>query len=478
MIQFSNIFLNCRYHLLFRFYKFSWQLIRLLSLVTVFILSGCGGGGSDSSANVAIISASASNITETIPVPNSRAQVLITRLNKALLDNAANQITYTVSVRPQGNGNFDMTGAQYGINVALPADGSGAGLVIINSACFNLAYGGQCQFTLGYNGAAIPEPVAPNYTPNIKNFQVTVTPVAPTPGQVTYRDITVKVMPDPAQVNLAPSSNNARFLPMKTNNITVFNRGNNVSWRFQSTPVSIPTIQTYDNDYMPFVYIAAKMRCGNTLVYFSAQNKMIRALAPVNAPAGTQTHGARNNRQDNADNITVKYHPFFSIGNPGDNIKVFGNYQLSNPNSENFNTGASRKEINIHPVWSGPDNDNALRNIITTHKSNQYDYIVSILHNIDQPQSFVDDNNKGVRKIITVHSLLAPDAGQQISINNAGHNNLYDYLNANRGATIISNISNLFRDNIVGHPKTQNAETNFKAAMQAYRNQVAIACGA
>ena len=463
---------------MFRFYKFSWQLIRLLLLATVFSLSGCGGGGSDSSANVAIISASASNITEAIPVTNSRAQVLFTRLNKALLDNTANQITYTVSVRSQGNGNFDMTGAQYGINVALPADGSGAGLVINNNTCVNLAYGGQCQFELRYSPADIPEPVAPTYTPTIKNFQVTVTPVAPTPGQVTYRNITVKVMPDPARVNLAPSSNNnARFSPMKTNNIAVFNRGDNVSWRFLSIPVSIPTIQTYDNDYMPFVYIAAKTRCGNTLVYFSVQNKMIRALAPVNAPAGTQTHGARANRQANADNITVKYHPFFSIGNAGDNIQVFGNYQLSNPNSENFNTGASRKETNIHPIWSGPDNDNALRNIITTRNSNQYDYIVSILHNIDQPQSFVDDNNTGVRKIITVHSLLATDAAYQISINNAFQNNLYDYLNVNQGATTISNISNLFQDNIADHPETQNAETNFKAAMQAYRNQVAVACG-
>ena len=311
-----------------------------------------------------------------------------------------------------------------------------------------LGYAGQCQFTLHYNGAAIPEPVAPNYTPTIKNFQVTVTPVAPAPGQVTHRNITVKVMPDPAQVNLAPSSNNARFLLMKTNNITVFNRGDNVIRRFQSTPVSIPTIQTYGGFVDAQVLVAAKTRCGNTLVYFSAQKKMTRGLAPAYAPQGTQIPGSADTlHQDNADNITVKYHPFFSIGNPGDNIKVFGNYQLSNPNSENFNTGASRKEINIHPVWSGPDNDNALRNIITTHKSNQYDYIVSILHNIDQPQSFVDDNNKGVRKIITVHSLLAPDAGQQISINNAGHNNLYDYLNANRGATTISRTRPVFFKN-------------------------------
>ena len=188
-----------------------------------------------------------------------------------------------------------------------------------------------------YNPAAIPEPVAPKYTPTIKNFQVTVTPVAPTPGQVTHRNITVKVMPDPAQVNLAPSSNDARFLPMKTDNIALITRRDHVSNRFLSTPVSIPTIQTYDNDYTPFVYIAAEMRCGNTLVYFSAQNKMIRALAPVNAPAGTQTHGARNNRQDNADNITVKYHPFFSIGNAGDNIKVFGN--------SHYRTVAARKAL-------------------------------------------------------------------------------------------------------------------------------------
>ena len=100
------------------------------------------------------------------------------------------------------------------------------------------------------------------------------------------------------------------------------------------------------------------------------------------------------------------------------------------------------------------------------------------MHNIDQPQSFVDHNNTGVRKIITVHSLLATDAAYQISINNAFQNNLYDYLNVNRGAPTISNISNLFQDNIAGYPETQNAETNFKAAMQAYRNQVAVACGA
>lgn len=117
MIQFSNIFLNCRYHLLFRFYKFSWQLIRLLSLVTVFILSGCGGGGSDSSANVAIISASASNITETILVPNSRAQVLITRLNKALLTNDANEIKYTVKMLTQGEGNLGIGNNRYRINI-------------------------------------------------------------------------------------------------------------------------------------------------------------------------------------------------------------------------------------------------------------------------------------------------------------------------------------------------------------------------
>lgn len=102
---------------MFRFYKFSWQLIRLLSLVTVFILSGCGGGGSDSSANVAIISASASNITETILVPNSRAQVLITRLNKALLTNDANEIKYTVKMLTQGEGNLGIGNNRYRINI-------------------------------------------------------------------------------------------------------------------------------------------------------------------------------------------------------------------------------------------------------------------------------------------------------------------------------------------------------------------------
>ena len=98
------------------------------------------------------------------------------------------------------------------------------------------------------------------------------------------------------------------------------------------------------------------------------------------------------------------------------------------------------------------------------------------MHNIDQPHKFVDGNNKGVRKIITVHSLLAPDAGQQISINNFAYGDLHNYFK-NKAATTISDISNLFQNNIAGHPETQNAETNFKAAMQAYRNQVAVACG-
>ena len=153
---------------------------------------------------------------------------------------------------------------------------------------------------------------------------------------------------------------------------------------------------------------------------------------------------------------------------------------MSQQNSSNFVAGFNGKGISLHPaggnnVWSGPDNDNSLRQLITTHTSNQYDYIVSELVNIDQPQRFINNSNRGVTKIITVHSLLAPNAAQNIQIRNTGgYTELYDYLYANkyRNATL-QDMSALFEDTV---NQSHNASTNFLASLNAYKNEVARAC--
>ena len=63
--------------------------------------------------------------------------------------------------------------------------------------------------------------------------------------------------------------------------------------------------------------------------------------------------------------------------------------------------------VNAHDnLWSGPENDAQLRDVITTKVSNEGSIIISKLQTDSMETNFIDINNKGANEIITVHVLL------------------------------------------------------------------------
>ena len=63
--------------------------------------------------------------------------------------------------------------------------------------------------------------------------------------------------------------------------------------------------------------------------------------------------------------------------------------------------------VNAHDnLWSGPENDAQLRDVITTKVSNEDSIIISKLQTDSMETNFIDINNKGANEIITVHVLL------------------------------------------------------------------------
>ena len=108
-------------------------------------------------------------------------------------------------------------------------------------------------------------------------------------------------------------------------------------------------------------------------------------------------------------------------------MKILGSFQL--------NVGNPQKTISVHPnqfrniVWSPDDNDPILRQLVAAQNNNDNDVIISQLTDIKSASPttpadpFIDANNKGVKKIITVHVLLGKNDTVQYM---DGNGRLYD----------------------------------------------------
>lgn len=221
---------------------------------------------------------------------------------------------------------------------------------------------------------------------------------------------------------------------------------------------NVPFIRTYfgDTDNFP---LAMKTRCGNKLIYFVAQQKMVRAL-----------DGSNN------DKVTVKYHSLISDGatsavvDKTDDRVITGQFKLILPNGTQVVDRLMTVIAHAH-VWSGAHDDAVLRNLITTNTTDENSYIISKLNNIRLTagggyhggQTFIDVSNHGANEIITIHSLLTPDAYDDLREQYLRHHhNLGD-------------IAKLADDRTL---TLYYLDDTFRNSLKAYRAEVAEACSA
>ncbi|AJI44730.1 hypothetical protein IBE11_01370 [Francisella tularensis subsp. novicida] len=160
---------------------------------------------------------------------------------------------------------------------------------------------------------------------------------------------------------------------------------------------NVPLISTYDPESFGLLWPALSLhkRVGDTSLYFVVQQKIDREL----------TTGPE-------DNVTVKYHSLIAdgintgIGEPNNKV-LKGSFNLRDGNGNIFTEGVYRDmEVIAHDsLWSGPENDDVLREMITSYTSKNNSVIISELLVSDNTQ-FIDSINSGIKNILTVHVLL------------------------------------------------------------------------
>ncbi|AEE26903.1 hypothetical protein [Francisella hispaniensis] len=162
---------------------------------------------------------------------------------------------------------------------------------------------------------------------------------------------------------------------------------------------NVPLISTYNPEpslLWPALSLHTRI-VDDASVYFVVQQKIDREL----------TKGAE-------DNVTVKYHALIADGiNTGvsePNNKILkGKFNISDRNSHTLTSGYRDMEIIAHDnLWSGPENDDVLREMITSYTSKDNSVIISELLVSDDTQNadFIDPTNSGTKDIITIHVLL------------------------------------------------------------------------
>ena len=400
-------------------HKNKLKAFKTILICCAIFLVGCGGGGDSSTSTTPLITAI--HVT-----PATQAQ--------ALLSTAGfNEITYNVSVRKPGA--LVAGGPSYDMTVVVPRD-----LATVNDTCNGqrIVYGGRCQIQVRYNGAAPHEPIrATGYVPLSYHINITATP---TDGSAVLNNTTtVRVLNDPLYVNIV--NHGGDYI---TNNIGVS------GWR---SPFQAPIIQTYSLGYSRAFFgddnrtmitpLVLKTRCRNKLIYLVIQQKM---QGPLDGLA-------------NHHNVTVKYHSLI-----GDNIVtgVAGNPRVINGQLKLIE--ARHREINVNTnvnahdgLWSGPENIGRLQQLITTHTTPGNNYIVSMLSNITPNNIYIDPENQGANKIVTVHVLLEQPQYGALTAYLRIHNGLGDLVN-------LVNPGNATLDNVA------------KNSLNAYRTEVARSC--
>ena len=332
------------------------------------------------------------------------------------------------------------------------------------------------------------------YTITNNNITITATPVSG--GTALKKTITLQTSNDPlntainkyigdysadADTRGVSGLLNVNFQPIdwiySTNKISNLKAGswtssNGASYAY---PFNVPLIQTYSPTIGIFSpALAMKTRCGNTLVYLVVQSKLENQLTP-NLPRAPIDPTLPETQQAGRENVTVKYHPLIADGitlgvDNGTHRKVIaGNLKILDHNStQEYN---NRIGVDAHAnIWSGSDDIPFLRDLITTHISPENSMAISILENPTTVAGyaggdpFFDAYNYGVTKVITVHSLLTPNAYDELREQYLQyHHNLGD-------------IAKLADNNLPGLSANLTANNTFKNSLKAYRQQVALAC--
>ncbi|API86510.1 hypothetical protein [Francisella uliginis] len=215
---------------------------------------------------------------------------------------------------------------------------------------------------------------------------------------------------------------------------------------------NVPLISTYDPNFGTlWPALSLQTRVDNTLLYFVVQQKFDIALKesinihnaifdekyylkkyPNIAKAVSEgkitdgfTHykeyGIKEGKSPNenfekakSDNVTVKYHPLIAdgiktgTGKPNNKI-LKGKFDLKTPAGDSLIGGPRDMAINAHDNrWSGPENDEALRKMISSHSSPENSVVISEFkaNNDKGNASFIDPANLNASKIITSHVIL------------------------------------------------------------------------
>ncbi|GGF93458.1 MULTISPECIES: hypothetical protein [Cysteiniphilum] len=411
-----------------------------IAFMSILILSGCGGGGGG-------VASSSDDAT-----PHSAVSIHISGDNKALLTNQDNRSNvYTIDMRQQGI--MSMGGDPYAISILATSDD----ISISDNHCnTTLGLGGSCQFTVLVNNVTTTPTQSNDYMPEIADVNITATNI--NTGDVITATLPITLLPDPLAANIRPrrereeerAENHFHDLleqSWHTENISLQDPS---SWRvipeeypdhFQQYVFgyNVPFIRTYYGDVNKLP-LAMLTRCGNTLIYFVAQQK-------------EQVRLESNDR----DSVTVKYHPLIADGlttgvlNSARSIN--GTLVLKETGQDDL---IRHTHVSAHDsTWSGVEDIDRLKDLITISTSNEDNYLVSILTNISG-NPFIDQGNLGATKVITIHSLL--------TMNTSGR--------------LIDSLRNLDSTNSIATLANDTSLTNsfIINALNEYRHQVAYAC--
>ena len=441
----------------YEFYRLSFIVYRLLFIVCVVIaISSCGGGGDNSSSNSRIAA---------LQISSANNQVLT-------IDNDNKVVTYTVAIN-----NFP-TGST-GYNVSIAKNHANTEINIINNNCTGRLATGSCTFDVQYNPSAENIRGRPNYGKTDNTITVTATPASG--GGALKQIFNVQTSNDP--LNVAIKQYDGGYTGWLTGLTTSRNvptwiyASEDISYpaatsawpsgdSFYIYPFNVPLIQTYSPDPDTFTpALAIKTRCSNKLIYLVVQNKLDKVLTAGLPNAGVE--------QADRQNVTIKYHTLIADGvnsgtNNTDRRKIAtGRLVIYNEIGTIIHNDNTTIDAHVN-IWSGPEDIPALRDLLTTNRSNQNSFLISKLSNINKvagysPERLMMDNYaQGVTEIITVHSLLTPQAYTDLMEN---------YLQHHHNAEDIANLA-------TAPGLTPSLNDTFRNSLKAYRAEVAEACSA
>lgn len=226
---------------------------------------------------------------------------------------------------------------------------------------------------------------------------------------------------------------------------------------------NVPLISTYSLDSFELLWPALSLhtRVDNTSLYFVVQQKIDRKLT-----------------SNENDNVTVKYHSLIADGiktgvGKSNNKVLKGKFNLRDSKGSSLG-GYRDMVVSAHDnLWSGPENDAILREMLTTNTSKDNSVIISelIVNDDNENAAFIDQINLGVKKIVTVHVLLnEKDFDRFIQeISQEGDDLLRDFEIIGTQAITKDNKDNSFLENYVVN---KGAIPAVRDGLELYRKEI------